>query len=106
MVSRFDVVLVDLDPMRGSEIRKRRPCVVVSPDVMNAHLRTLIVAPLTRGGREYPTRIACTFGGVAGWVVLDQLRTIDRSRIVQRLGRLDDATQALVLTTLSDLFAP
>lgn len=106
MVRRFDVVLVDLDPTRGSEIRKRRPCVVVSPDVMNTYLRTLLVAPLTRGGREYPTRVSCTFGGVAGWVVLDQLRTIDRSRVVEPLGRLDDVTQALVLTTLTDLFAP
>ena len=105
LVRRFDVVLVDLEPTRGSEIRKRRPCLVVSPDEMNAHLRTLLVAPMTRGGKAYPTRVACHFAGVDGWVVLDQLRTVDRVRVAERLGRIDEGAQATVLATLAELFA-
>lgn len=105
LVRRFDVVLVDLEPTRGSEIRKRRPCLVVSPDEMNAHLRTLLVAPMTRGGKACPTRVPCHFAGVDGSVVLDQLRTVDRVRVAERLGRIDEASQAMVLATLAELFA-
>src|SRR5207237_673026 len=90
-VSRGDVHLVRLDPTQGSEIRKTRPCLVISPDEMNRHLRTFIVAPMTTQGRHYPSRVAVTFGGSPGQVVLDQLRTVDRSRLVRRLGRLDEA---------------
>jgi mRNA interferase MazF len=105
-VSRGDVYLVNLDPTTGSEINKTRPCLVVSPDEMNQHIRTVIVAPLTTQGRLYPTRVGCRFAGVAGLVVLDQLRTVDFSRLVKRLGRLEDETTAAVLAALGEMFAP
>lgn len=104
--TRGDVVLVELDPTRGSEIQKTRPCVVVSPDELNGHLRTLIVAPLTTGGRPYPFRVPCRFGAKSGHVVLDQLRTIDRERVVRRLGRLAPVTFSRVLEVLQEMFAP
>jgi mRNA interferase MazF len=105
-VSRSEVYLVNLDPALGSEIRKTRPCLVVSPDEMNQHIRTVIVAPMTMRGRIYPTRVPCRFGEVQGLVVLDQLRTVDLSRLVQRLGRIGDETMAAVLATLARMFAP
>ena len=105
-MNRFDVVRVALDPTRGSEIRKARPCLVVSPDAANVHLRTLIVAPMTTGGKPYPTRVPCRFDGRDGLVVLDQLRTVDKARITGVLGRIEAATQAAVLATLGELFAP
>jgi len=105
-VNRFDVVRVALDPARGSEIRKARPCLIVSPDEANAHLRTLIVAPMTTGGRPYPTRVPCRFDGRDGLVVLDQIRTVDKARVIGVLGRVDAATQEAVLATLGELFAP
>lgn len=105
LVKRLDVVLVELDPTRGSEIRKTRPCAVVSPDEMNRSLRTLIVAPMTRGGPRTPTRVPCRFGGSDGFVALDQLRTIDRDRVVRRAGRLEPMTQHEVLDVLGRMFA-
>jgi mRNA interferase MazF len=104
-VSRGDVFLVALSPTRGGEIRKTRPCVVVSPDDLNAHLRTFIVAPLTTGGFEYPFRVACRFGGKSGHVVLDQIRTIDRERLVKRLGSLSPFSLAQSLRVLREMFA-
>jgi len=106
VAARFDVYLVSLDPTVGSEIRKTRPCVVVSPDEMNRHIRTVIVAPLTRTGASYPTRVACRFRGKAGQVVLDQLRTVDRARLARKRGRLDAETGARVLAVLGEMFAP
>jgi mRNA interferase MazF len=103
---RGDVFLVSLDPTRGSEIKKTRPCIVVSPDELNLHLRTVIVAPLTSAGHAYPFRVACTFEGKSGFVVLDQLRTVDRERLVKRLGRLSTPTIAKVLALLQEMFAP
>jgi mRNA interferase MazF len=105
-VSRSEVYLVNLDPILGSEIKKTRPCLVVSPDEMNHHIRTIIVAPLTTRGRLYPTRVPCRFAGVEGVVVLDQLRTVDLSRLLQRLGRIEDETMSAVLATLAKIFAP
>ena len=105
VISRGEVHLVDLDPTRGSEIRKTRPCLVVSPDEMNHHLRTVIVAPMTTGGRAYPTRVACTFRRVRGHVALDQLRTVDAERLVKRLGVLEASTFAAVLGVLQEMFA-
>jgi len=105
-VRRFDVFLVALDPTRGSEIRKTRPCVVVSPDEMNLYIRTVIVAPMTTRGRKYPTRVDCKFQGKSGQVVLDQIRTIDKARLVKRLGRIGSRAQVLVLERLAELFAP
>lgn len=105
-VRRGEVYLVELNPTRGREIRKARPCVVVSPDDLNAALGTFIVAPLTTGSHAYPFRVACRFQGKDGHVVLDQLRTIDGSRMAKRLGALTEVTQAKVLDVLQALFAP
>lgn len=105
-VGRFDVFLVNLDPTVGSEIRKSRPCVIVSPDEMNRHLRTVIVAPMTTAGRLYPTRIRTRFGGKDGLVVVDQLRTVDRARLAKRLGALDADEATALLAVLGELFAP
>lgn len=104
VVQRFDVWLVTLDPTGGSEIRKTRPALVVSPDEMNTHIATVIIAPMTTKGRNYPTRVACTFQGKSGEVVLDQLRTVDKTRLVKRLGRLDIPTSDVVLATLAEMF--
>lgn len=104
--SRGDVFLVELDPTRGSEIRKTRPCVVVSPDELNHHLRTSIVAPMTTGGHPYPFRIACRFAGKTGHVVLDQLRTVDHERFRKRLGSLSTGTMQAALAVLNEMFEP
>lgn len=106
VAKRFEVYLVNLDPTIGSEIRKTRPCVVVSPDEMNRHIRTVIVAPMTTKAHAYPTRVACTLGGRQAQVVLDQLRTVDRVRLVRRTGRISPATQQHILATLAEMFAP
>ena len=103
-ITRGDVHLVRLDPTLGSEIQKTRPCVVVSPDELNAHLRTVIVAPMTTAGRAYPWRIRCRFQRRSGFVVLDQLRTVDRERLVKHLGTLPTETMAQVLGVLQELF--
>ena len=106
VVKRGDVFLIDLTPTRGREIRKTRPCVVVSPDELNAHLQTYIVAPLTTGGPRYPFRVPCRFGGKAGHVILDQIRTVDRERLVRRRGKLTATTLQKVLGVLQQMFAP
>ena len=103
---RFDIGLVHLDPTRGSEIRKTRPCVVVSPDELNQALRTIIVAPMTTGGRAYPWRVPVTFDGRDGHIALDQLRTVDTSRLIKILDRLDLHTADQTLQLLAELFAP
>ena len=105
VITRFDVYLVNLDPTVGSEIQKTRPCLVISPDEMNRYLATVIIAPMTTKGRSYPTRVACQFQGKDGQIVLDQIRTIDKLRLVKRLGRIDEETQAEVLGVLAELFA-
>lgn len=105
-VKRFDVYLVGLDPTLGSEIQKTRPCLVISPDEMNQFIRTIIIAPMTTRKRNYPTRINCTFQGTAGQIVLDQIRTVDKARLIKRLGKIDSRTQTKVLLGLDDLFAP
>jgi len=105
VISRFDVFLVALDPTVGREIKKTRPCLVVSPDEMNAHISTVIVAPMTTKGRPYPTRVPCRFRRKAGHIVLDQLRTVDKARLVRRLGRISEAVQAQVVSALSEMFA-
>jgi mRNA interferase MazF len=105
-IRRGQIFLVNLNPTRGGEIRKTRPCVVVSPDELNAHLRTFIVAPLTTGGYAYPYRIACRFGGKSGYVVLDQIRTVDQERLVRRLGRLPSVPLAKALAVLQEMFTP
>jgi mRNA interferase MazF len=104
-VSRFEVYLVNLDPAVGSEIRKTRPCTVVSPDEMNHHIRTLIVAPMTTNGQAYPTRVSCRFKGKEGQIVVDQIRTVDQSRLIKKLGRLDSKVASSLLAVLQEMFA-
>jgi mRNA interferase MazF len=105
VVFRFDVFLVHLDPTVGSEIRKTRPCAVISPDEMNRFIRTVIVAPLTSRGRSHPTRVECRFDKKDGQVVLDQIRTVGKARLIRKLGRLDETTQKHVLNGLAEMFA-
>ena len=104
-VNRFEVYLINLDPTVGSEIKKTRPCLVISPDEMNHHIRTVIVAPMTTRGRSYPTRVGCRFKGKNGQVVLDQIRTIDKIRLVKKLGKLDKRSAEKVLGVLAEMFA-
>jgi mRNA interferase MazF len=106
VINRFEVHLVDLDPTIGSEIRKTRPCLVVSPDEMNHAVRTAIVAPMTTKGRSYPTRVPCRFKGKDGQVALDQIRSVDQSRLVKKLGRIDSQTATAVLDLLREMFEP
>ncbi len=101
---RFDVWLVNLDPTVGSEIRKTRPALIISPDEMNAHINTVIIAPMTTKGRDYPTRVPCAFQGKSGQVVLDQLRTVDRVRLVKKLGAVEPTTADAVLGSLVEMF--
>jgi mRNA interferase MazF len=105
-VQRGEVFLVDLDPTRGAEIQKTRPCVVVSPDELNAYLRTVIVAPLTTAGQPFPFRVPCRFSGKNGHIVTDQVRTVDRERLVRTLGRLSPPTLARLLSVLQEMFTP
>lgn len=106
MASRGDVYLVQLDPTRGSEIQKTRPCLIVSPDELNDHLQTVIIAPMTTGGQAYPWRVQCRFQGRTGFVATDQLRTVDVGRLARRLGRLAPNSLAAVLSTLEEMFTP
>ena len=106
VIRRGDVFLVSLNPARGGEIQKTRPCVVVSPDELNAYLQTFIVAPLTTGGHPYPFRVPCRFEGRAGYVVIDQIHTVDRERLVRRLGKLSPSTLRRVLAILQEMFTP
>jgi len=104
VVKRFDVFRIDLDPTIGSEIKKTRPCVVISPDEMNRNIATVIVAPMTTKGKHYPTRVVCQFQGKEGLIVLDRIRTVDKTRLVEHLGTIDENEQALVLATLAEMF--
>jgi mRNA interferase MazF len=105
VVHRFDVYLVNLDPTIGLEIQKTRPCLIISPDEMNKHIATVIIAPMTTKGRDYPTRVSCKFEGKEGQIVLDQIRTVDKLRLVKRLGKINASTQKDVLLVLSEMFA-
>lgn len=104
-VRRGDVFLVSLSPTRGREIRKTRPCVVVSPDELNAHIQTFIVAPLTTGSQAYPFRVPCRFGGKVGHIILDQIRAVDQERLVRCLGQLPAGTLGRALAVLQEMFA-
>ncbi|CAB5093268.1 Death on curing protein, Doc toxin [Olavius algarvensis associated proteobacterium Delta 3] len=105
VANRFDVYLINLDPTVGSEIQKTRPCLIISPDEMNQHIRTVIVAPLTSTTKDYPTRINCKFERKKGQIVLDQIRTIDKARLIKKLGAIDAKTQLKVISVLQQLFA-
>jgi mRNA interferase MazF len=100
------VYLIELDPTRGHEIRKTRPCLVISPDELNQYLRTVIVAPMTTGGQAYPWRVRCRFRDRAGFVAMDQLRTVDSERLSKRLGRIPPGTLSAVLAVLQEMFTP
>lgn len=102
---RFEVWLVNLDPTMGSEIAKTRPCVVVSPDVANKFLRTVLIAPLTHTRKRYPTRVDCQFQQQTGQVALDQIRAVDTVRLVKQLGQLEEATGRAVCAVLGEMFA-
>lgn len=106
VISRLDVYLVNLDPTIGHEVRKTRPCLIVSPDEMNQYIGTVIVAPMTTKGRDYPTRVNLTFQGKKGQIVLDQIRTIDKILLIKRLGKIDKNTARKVLEILAEMFAP
>lgn len=103
-VNRFDVFLVALDPTIGREIKKTRPCAVISPDEMNHHIGTVLIAPMTSKGRDYPTRVHCTFQGVEGQIVLDQIRTVDKIRLVKKLGQLSSTVSDRILDVLIEMF--
>lgn len=104
VIRQADVFLIRLDPTQGSKISKTRPCMVVSPDVMNRHLQTIIVAPMTTKDHANPTRIPCVFHGKDGYVVLDQIRSVTRGRLVKRLGRIAPAQTGMVLEALREMF--
>ncbi|HSE35672.1 MAG TPA: type II toxin-antitoxin system PemK/MazF family toxin [Blastocatellia bacterium] len=105
VIKRFDVFLVTLDPTIGGEIKKTRPCLVVSPDEMNRYIRTVIVAPMTTRGAAYPTRVSSRFKGKQGQIVLDQLRTVDKTRLVRKLGNISRSAQRQVLMVLAEMFS-
>jgi len=92
VIKQYDVVLINLDPTIGHEIKKMRPCVIISPDEMNKYISTIIIAPMTTKSHPYPTRIPIKFGGKSGWIVLDQIRTVDKQRLIKKLGKLDSPT--------------
>ena len=103
-VNRFEVFFVSLDPTTGHEIKKTRPCTIISPDEMNRHIGTVIIAPMTTKVRNYPSRVKCKFQGVEGQVVLDQIRTVDKSRLVKKLGRLSASASESIVRVLSEMF--
>ena len=105
VVARFDVFLVVLDPTVGSEIQKTRPCVVISPDEMNLHLATAIIAPMTTKGKLYPSRVPVHFEGKDGLIILDQIRTVDKTRLVRKLGAIDSDEQKAVMSILVEMFS-
>ncbi len=105
VVNRFDVYLINLDPTIGSEIQRTRPCLIISPDEMNRHIRTVIVAPMTTAGKDYPTRVSCKFKKKKGQIVLDQIRAIDKTRLIKKLGSINPETQLKVISILQRIFA-
>jgi mRNA interferase MazF len=105
VVSRFDVFLVNLDPTQGHEIKKTRPCLIISPDEMNRFIGTAIIAPMTTKGHDYPSRVPVTFQRRKGQIVLDQIRTVDKSRLIKRLGGIDKETAQKVSDVLQEIFA-
>lgn len=106
VIKRFEVYLINLDPTIGSEIKKTRPCVVVSPDEMNLYIKTVIIAPMTTKEKPYPTRVGCQLQGKEGQIVLDQIRTVDKLRLVKKIGQIDRKTETEVLAKLQEMFSP
>ncbi|WP_445665603.1 type II toxin-antitoxin system PemK/MazF family toxin [Fodinibius sp. AD559] len=104
-VQRFDVYLISLDPTLGSEIKKTRPCLVISPDEMNRHIRTVIIAPMTSTVKNYPSRVTTTFQKKRGQIVLDQIRTVDKQRLIKKLGTISSSAQDKTLNVLQEMFS-
>lgn len=104
-VNRFEVYLIDLDPTKGHEIKKTRPCLIISPNEMNRFISTVIVAPMTTKGRNYPSRVSCVFQGKRGQVVLDQIRTVDKKRLEKKLGTISKKAQSSVINILQEMFS-
>ena len=104
-MNRFDVYLINLDPTIGKEIKKTRPCLIISPDEMNDYISTVIVAPMTTRIRDYPTRVTCIFQGTKGQIVLDQIRTVDKARLIKKLGVIDTRSQLKVIRILQEMFS-
>jgi len=105
-MKRFDVYLVNLDPTQGREIKKTRPATIISPNEMNDHISTVIIAPMTTKGRNYPTRVSCKFQSKNGQIILDQIRIVDKSRLVKRLGKIEKSTAEEMLNILQEMFLP
>ena len=105
VMKRFDIFLITLDPTRGHEIKKTRPCLIISPNEMNNNISTVIVATMTSKGRNYPSRVNCTFQGIHGQIVLDQIRTVDKNRLVKKLGVISGTTRTKVLKVLAEMFS-
>lgn len=103
-VNQYDIVLVNLDPTIGSEMKKTRPCIILSPNEMNRHLQTIVVAPMTSSSKPYPTRISIKHKASRGWIAIDQIRTIDRLRIVKRFGTLTDKEIEKVKGVIQETF--
>jgi mRNA interferase MazF len=104
VVNRFEIYIVSLDPVKGSEIRKTRPCVVVSPDEINHNIKTVIIAPMSTSSKSYPTRVPIEFQGKKGVIVLDQIRTIDKSRLLKKAGKLNKRTVERIVAVLQEMF--
>ena len=105
VINRFEVYLINLDPTVGREIKKTRPCLIISPNEVNQFLSTVIIAPMTTKGLNFPTRVQCRFDGKDGKIVLDQMRTVDKKRLLKKLGAIDKKSQEQVLNRLNDLFS-
>lgn len=105
-IRRFDVHLISLDPTKGSEIKKTRPCLIISPDEMNRHIRTVIIAPMTSSIKNYPSRVTTTFQGKRGQIVLDQIRKVDKTRLIKKLGTISPLAKEKVLNVMQEMFAP
>jgi mRNA interferase MazF len=103
-IKRFDIYLINIDPAVGTEIQKTRPCVIISPDEMNRHIATVLIAPMTTKGRSYPSRVSCMFSGKEGQIVLDQIRAVDKVRLVKKIGHLNKSKQNAVLSVLAEMF--
>jgi mRNA interferase MazF len=103
-INQYDIVLVNLDPTMGSEMKKTRPCVVISPNEMNKYLETIVIAPMTSSSKKYPTRVEVNHDKKKGWIVLDQIRTVDRKRIIKKLGKLTDKEWNKVKSILRETY--
>lgn len=103
VVNQYEVHLIDLDPTKGLELQKTRPCLIISPDEMNRNIGTVIIAPMTTKSHNYPTRVELEFQGKNGWIVLDQIRTVDKTRLIKKLGKIEERTIQEVKNVLREM---